>query len=79
MTELGQGVLVQILLNTLVSAAASALVAVGFTVIYSTARFFNFAHGAILTAGAYILYALIAIGGWPLWVAIPVAVAAAAL
>jgi len=72
-------VLVQILLNTLVSAAAGVLVAVGFTVIYSTARFFNFAHGAIFTAGAYILYALIAICEWPTWVAIPVAVTAAAL
>lgn len=34
------------------------MVALGFSVIYRTVKFFHFAHGIVYTAGAYIAYAL---------------------
>src|SRR2546425_2198505 len=46
----------QILLNSLVSASAYILVALGFSLIYMTTRFFHFAHGIVLTTGAYAVF-----------------------
>lgn len=46
----------QVLANSLSSAAGYVLVAVGFGIIYSTARFFHFAHGAVYAVGAYTAY-----------------------
>ena len=46
----------QVIANALVEASGYALVAVGFGLMYQTARFFNFAHGAILAVGAYGAY-----------------------
>lgn len=43
----------QVLLNGLIAGSNYALVALGFALIYSVTRFFNFAHGGIYTAGAY--------------------------
>jgi branched-chain amino acid transport system permease protein len=40
-------------------------VAVGFGLVYSTARFFHFAHGVVYLAGAYTAYALIVLARWP--------------
>lgn len=45
--------IVQLCLNSLISAAVFCLVGVGFSLIYKTCRFFHFAHGAVFTAGAY--------------------------
>lgn len=47
----------QVILNALVSAAAYLLVGLGFSLIYTTARFFHFAHGIILTLSAYVAFA----------------------
>ena len=46
----------QLLVNGLIDGAIYALVAAGFSLIYSTNRFIHFAHGATLAAGAYFLY-----------------------
>jgi branched-chain amino acid transport system permease protein len=46
----------QLFINGLLAAGVYALVAVGFGLIYRTTRFFNFAHGAIYTLGAYLAY-----------------------
>ena len=35
------------------------MIAIGFTVIYRTVKFFHFAHGIVYTAGAYFAYTLI--------------------
>lgn len=47
----------QLVANILYSAAMIFLVGFGFSIIFSTARFFHFAHAAIITAGAYIAFA----------------------
>ena len=49
----------QLLLNGLISGSIYALVALGFSVIYRTVKFFHFAHGVVYAAGAYIAYSLI--------------------
>jgi branched-chain amino acid transport system permease protein len=68
---LGEGIalLPQLVGNILIAAASTALVAVGFAVIYSTARFFHFAHGVVFASGAYFAYLFSVILGLPLWVA----------
>jgi len=48
----------QILLNSFIAGFSYALVAIGFGIIYSTVRFFHFAHGVVYTAGAYFAYSL---------------------
>jgi len=48
--------LTQLLLNSLISAATYALIALGFALIYRTVKFFHFAHGVVYTAGAYLAY-----------------------
>lgn len=48
----------QLLLNGIIAGSVYALIALGFTVIYKTVRFFHFAHGAVYTAGAYFAYSL---------------------
>ena len=49
----------QLILNALISGSIYALIAIGFTVIYRTVKFFHFAHGVVYTAGAYFAYTLI--------------------
>lgn len=46
----------QLLLNGIIAGSIYALVAIGFTVIYRTVKFFHFAHGVVYTAGAYFAY-----------------------
>ena len=43
----------QILTNTAIAASIYVLVGVSFSIVYSTVRFFHFAHGAVLAYGAY--------------------------
>ena len=45
----------QLLINTLASASAYALMGVSFATIFFTVRFFHFAHGAVFAIGAYLL------------------------
>ncbi|MBI1979446.1 MAG: branched-chain amino acid ABC transporter permease [Elusimicrobia bacterium] len=46
----------QLILNGLIAGSIYALVALGFTIIYRTVKFFHFAHGVVYTAGAYLAY-----------------------
>ena len=46
----------QLLINGIIAGSIYALIAIGFTVIYRTVRFFHFAHGIVYTAGAYFAY-----------------------
>jgi branched-chain amino acid transport system permease protein len=48
--------LLQLLLNGLFAGASYALVGISFSLIFQTARFFHFAHGAVFTAAAYGAY-----------------------
>ena len=49
----------QLLTNGIIAGSIYALVALGFTLIYRTVKFFHFAHGVVYTAGAYFAYTLI--------------------
>lgn len=68
----------QLIANGVIAGSIYALVALGFGLIYSTTRFFHFAHAAIFTTGAYLAYS-----GWllgfSLTVAIPLAIGGAAI
>jgi len=46
----------QLLLNGLISSGIYTLIALGFTIIYRTVKFFHFAHGVVYAAGAYLAY-----------------------
>ena len=46
----------QIVANGLIVGSIYALIALGFTTIYRTVKFFHFAHGVIYAAGAYLAY-----------------------
>jgi len=46
----------QLIINGIIAGSIYALIAIGFTVIYRTVRFFHFAHGIVYTAGAYFAY-----------------------
>ncbi len=46
----------QLALNGIIAGSIYALIALGFTVIYRTVKFFHFAHGIVYTIGAYFAY-----------------------
>jgi branched-chain amino acid transport system permease protein len=47
---------VQILINSLVAGSIYALIASGFSIIYTTNKFVHFAHGSTATIAAYLFY-----------------------
>jgi branched-chain amino acid transport system permease protein len=49
-------VIQQLVVDSIVSGAIYALLAFGFTITYGTLNFFNMAHGAAFTVGAYLFY-----------------------
>jgi ABC-type branched-subunit amino acid transport system ATPase component len=49
----------QLLLNGIIAGSIYALIAIGFTVIYRTVKFFHFAHGVVYTFGAYLAYSVV--------------------
>lgn len=66
----------------LVLGSIYALGAVGISIIYAILRFGHFAHGDLMTLGAYLAYAVVVALGWPPLAALPFALvgtAAAAL
>ena len=46
----------QLIINGLIAGSAYALIALGFSIIYRTVKFFHFAHGIVYAAGAYFAY-----------------------
>jgi branched-chain amino acid transport system permease protein len=46
----------QLIFNGIIAGSIYALVALGFTIIYRTIRFFHFAHGVVYATGAYFAY-----------------------
>jgi branched-chain amino acid transport system permease protein len=71
--------LVQLALNGIVTGSLYAVLAISFAVVYAPTKTFHFAHGSVYVFGGYVLYQLAMAWAWPLVVAIPVAVVAAAL
>lgn len=48
----------QLILNGFIAGNIYALIAIGFTIIYRTVKFFHFAHGVVYTVAAYFAYTL---------------------
>lgn len=69
----------QLLFNGLIAGSLYALVAAGFSLIYAVNRFVHFAHGAMVTVSAYLLFAFYARAGLPFPVACVLTIVAAAL
>ena len=69
----------QLLINALIAGSIYILVAVSFSLIYQTIRFFHFAHAVVFTSGAYFAYLFHKLLGFPIFISIPIAVALAAL
>ena len=49
----------QLIINAVIAGCIYALVAIGFTIIYRTVKFFHFAHGVVYAAGAYLAYSFV--------------------
>lgn len=52
------GIIPQLVLNSIIAGAIYTMVALGFTLIYSTTKFFNMAHGALAAVGGYAVFFL---------------------
>jgi len=70
---------IQLLINGLIAGAIYALVASGFSLIYSTCKFIHFAHGATIAFSAYFLYFLFAGSGLSFWPSVILAIIFGAL
>ncbi len=64
----------QLLINAVIATSVYTLIALGFSLIYSTTKFFHFAHGAVYTIGPYFGYLFIKEMGLPAGLGIPLAV-----
>lgn len=71
--------MLQVLLNGLIIGSQYALIGLGFAIIYGVTRFFHFAHGAVYTIGAYILYVCAGMIHMPLILAMLVACVGSAI
>lgn len=60
----------QLFVNGLIAGAVYALVASGFSLIYSICKFVHFAHGATIAVSAYILYSLFSLLGLNFWLSV---------
>ncbi|MCK4655017.1 MAG: branched-chain amino acid ABC transporter permease [Candidatus Cloacimonetes bacterium] len=66
--------LLQLILNSVISGSIYALVAIGFTVIYRTVKFFHFAHAVVFTSGAYFTFLFHKLFGFSIYFSIPFAI-----
>lgn len=64
----------QLLLNSLISGSIYTLIALGFSLIYSTTKFFHFAHAAVYTSSPYFAYFYSTCCGLPLGASIALAI-----
>jgi branched-chain amino acid transport system permease protein len=62
--------MIQVLANSAITAAIIILVGIGFGLIYQTGRFFHFAHGAVITVGAYFYLAFLKSATLPQWLSV---------
>ncbi|MFH1828287.1 MAG: branched-chain amino acid ABC transporter permease [Nanoarchaeota archaeon] len=72
-------IILQLIVNGLIAGAIYALVASGFSLIYSTNRFIHFAHGAVVAFSAYFLYFLFSMVGMNFGFAVVLTIAFATL
>jgi branched-subunit amino acid ABC-type transport system permease component len=67
-------ILLQLVINGLISGSLYALVALGFTILYSPSKVFNIAHGAMIPLGGYLTLTFTKFFSFPLYASIPAAV-----
>lgn len=72
-------IIIQLLINGLIAGAIYALVASGFSLIYSTNKFVHFAHGSVIAFSAYVLYFLFSVLGLNFYFSVILAIAFASL
>lgn len=70
---------IQVYLNSLIAGSTFVLVAISFSLIYSTTRFFHFAHAVVFTSGAYLTFFLNKIIHLPISLSILLAIILCAL
>ena len=63
-------IILQLLVNGLIAGAIYALVASGFSLIYSTNKFIHFAHGGVIAFSAYILYLFFSLLGFNFYLSV---------
>jgi len=64
----------QTILNALITSSFYALVAVGLTLVFGVMKIVNFAHGEFYMIGAYAVWVLFAVNGWPYAAAVVVGI-----
>lgn len=69
---------IEVLIGGLLSGVMYSLVALGFVLVYKSSGVFNFAQGSMLLFAALTFVCLLE-RGWPIWVVLPVALAAVSL
>ncbi len=69
----------QLFINSIIAGSIYTLIALGFSLIYSTTKFFHFAHAAVYTSCPYFAYLFYTILGLPFWSALFLAVLSSAL
>ena len=71
--------ILQTLLFGVVHGSIIALGAIGVSLVFSIVRFAHFAHGDLMTTGAYLAFFCVSVLGWPLLGAFPAAIAGTVL
>jgi len=69
----------QQIINGISIGSVYALIAVGYSLVYSILKFSNFAHGGVLMLGSYFGFFALTLFGMPFWVALPLAIVGAGL
>lgn len=69
----------QLFISGLATGSIYGLIALGFVLIYKATDVFNFAHGDVMALGAFFAVTTVVSLGLPLYVAVPIVLAAAAL
>ncbi len=73
------GIAAQLVMNGLIAGSIYALMAAGFSLMYSLQRFMNIAHGATYVTGAFAAYACAVVLHVPLWISFVLGVITATL
>ena len=68
--QISSGAVLQVTLNGIVAGSIYALVACGFSLIYTTNRFLHIAHGVTVALGAYFIYLLFTLNNFPFPIAV---------
>jgi branched-chain amino acid transport system permease protein len=65
----------QLLINGIITGALYGIIALGFALVYNTTHIFHVAYAAVYMISPYFVYTFYSTLGWPLWIAIGMAIA----